>query len=73
MAHEIRLRRERLRRGWSLTRVASLTMISPSDLSQLERSLKPAFPSWRKRLSLAFNLPESRLFAPSSSEDVSAE
>ncbi|MBI3932401.1 MAG: helix-turn-helix transcriptional regulator [Acidobacteria bacterium] len=59
----LRLRAERLRRGWSMTRVAGLTGISPSDLSQLERGLRPAFPGWRRRLSDVFGVSEGELFA----------
>ena len=57
------LRRERLARGWSLTRVAGLTMIAASDLSRLERGLLPPYPGWRRRLAKAFRVPEAELFA----------
>jgi hypothetical protein len=58
-----RLREERLRRGWSLTHVTTLTGIATGDLSAVERRLRPAFPGWRRRLSEAFGLPEAELFA----------
>jgi transcriptional regulator with XRE-family HTH domain len=60
-----RLREERTRRGWSLTKVTMLSGIASGDLSLLERGLRPAFPGWRRRLSQAFNLPESELFSAS--------
>jgi DNA-binding XRE family transcriptional regulator len=57
-----RLRNERLRRGWTLTKVTQVTGISTADLSQVERGLRPAFPGWQRRLAEAFNLPVSDLF-----------
>lgn len=56
------LRHERTRRRWSLTRLCALTGIAPSDLSLLERGLRPAFPGWRRRIAQAFDLPETALF-----------
>jgi transcriptional regulator with XRE-family HTH domain len=46
-----RLRAERLRRGWSQTRVAMLTGISGPDLSAIESRRRYAPPGWRRRLS----------------------
>jgi transcriptional regulator with XRE-family HTH domain len=57
-----RLREERLRRGWSLTRVTVATGIAAGDLSLLERGLRPAFPGWRRRLAAAFEMSEAELF-----------
>jgi transcriptional regulator with XRE-family HTH domain len=59
----LRLRAERVRRGWSLTRVTMQTGIASADLSALERGLRPAHPGWRRRLAKAFKLPEAELFA----------
>lgn len=56
------MRQERLRRGWSLTRLTQLTGISSSDLSQLERGLCPAHPGWQKRIARAFRLSKAALF-----------
>jgi transcriptional regulator with XRE-family HTH domain len=59
----LQLRTERLKRGWSLTRVTVLTGIAESDLSKIERGLVFAHPGWQRRLSRAFGLPSSVLFA----------
>lgn len=64
----LRLRQERRARGWSLTRVTVLTGISTSDLSCIERGVQTVFPGWRARLSQAFGVPESELFAPADVE-----
>ena len=60
----LQLRRERLARGWTLTKVTVLTGIATSDLGQLERGQRSAFPSWRKKLAELFELSEDVLFAP---------
>jgi hypothetical protein len=57
-----RLWAERHNREWSLTKLTMLTGISSSDLSLLERGLRPAYPGWRRRLAAAFRLPEAALF-----------
>jgi transcriptional regulator with XRE-family HTH domain len=59
---ESRLRDERRRRGWSLTRVSALTGIAAQDISAVERGLKYAFPGWRRRLAAAYKLSERDLF-----------
>ena len=59
----LNLKVERLKRSWSLTRLSGLTGIAASDLSAIERGLRPAFPGWRKRIARAFGLPERELFA----------
>ncbi len=59
----LRIRRERLSRGWSLTHVSGLTGIATSDLSLIERGLQPVFPGWRQRLARAFRVPGEQLFA----------
>jgi len=58
----MRLREERIRRGWSQTQVSMLTGISSPDLSAIERGVRPAFPAWRRRLALAFDMSEKELF-----------
>jgi len=68
----IRLREERVRRGWSQSRVAALTKISQADLSCIERGLRYPSPGWRLRLSLAFDLPEEILFAPAERKAVAS-
>ncbi|MFN2444490.1 MAG: helix-turn-helix domain-containing protein [Vicinamibacterales bacterium] len=65
------LRTERRRRGWSLTRLSVLTDgISPSDISQIERGRRCAFPGWRHRIAEAFGMPEEFLFAPVQKPEV---
>jgi transcriptional regulator with XRE-family HTH domain len=58
----LQLKIERLRRGWSLTKVTQMTGISASDISLIERGLRPAYPGWKKRLAAAFEMLESDLF-----------
>jgi transcriptional regulator with XRE-family HTH domain len=57
-----RLRQERLRRGWSLTKVTQLTGINPSNVSLVERGLSVAFPGWQRRIAAAFEMPIEALF-----------
>jgi transcriptional regulator with XRE-family HTH domain len=64
VAHTLHLRTEREARGWSLTHVTQQTGIAPSDLSLLERGLRPAFPNWQRRIARAFGIPAAKLFAP---------
>ena len=61
---EMRLREERLRRGWSQTRVAALSGIASPDVSALERGVKPVYPGWRRRLAEVFGMTEEELFGP---------
>ena len=56
------IRKKRIEKGWSLTRVSGLTGIAASDLSQMERELKPDFPGWKRRLARAFGVPAGKLF-----------
>ncbi len=57
-----RLREERIKCGLSLTKLSNLTGIASTDLSALERGLRPAFPGWQKRIAQALKLPKSVLF-----------
>jgi transcriptional regulator with XRE-family HTH domain len=57
-----RLREERLRRQWSLTRLSALTGIASSDLGMLERGLRPAYTGWQQRIARAFKMPADELF-----------
>lgn len=57
-----RLREERQSRGWSLTKLTLMTGISSSDISMVERRLRPCYPGWQRRLAHAFKLPVERLF-----------
>lgn len=65
----LRLKQERLRRGWSLTDVCLLTRIDPAALSKIERGKWPCGPSWRRRLAAAFNMPEEVLFEEVPADD----
>ena len=56
------MREERLKRGWSLTRLSGLTGIAASDLSQVERGLRFVHPGWRRRISRALGIPMNELF-----------
>lgn len=66
----LRLRLERQRRGWSLTKLTSLTNIATSELSQIEREHIRAFPGWRRRIAEAFDLPEAYLFERVAEEET---
>lgn len=57
-----RLRDERLKRGWSQTKVSMLTGIASPDISALERGTRYPHPGWRRRLAVAFKLSERDLF-----------
>lgn len=59
----LELRRERQARGWSLTKVTTLTGIDAAALSKIERCVWPCGPSWRKRIAAAFEMTEEKLFA----------
>jgi|RhiMetdeSRZDD1v2_1073273.scaffolds.fasta_scaffold5003110_2 transcriptional regulator with XRE-family HTH domain len=68
----LRLRAERLRRGWSQTHVTILTGIASPDVSAIERGVRYAPPGWRRRLAVAFKVPEAELFAEVPDEVASA-
>jgi transcriptional regulator with XRE-family HTH domain len=59
-----RLRRERLRRGWSLTQLTVRSGISSTDLSLLERGARFAYPKWRRVLAEVLEMSEGDLFEP---------
>jgi transcriptional regulator with XRE-family HTH domain len=59
----MKIREERLKRGWSITRLTQLTGIASSDLSQIERGLQFVHPGWRRRISRAFGMSASELFS----------
>jgi transcriptional regulator with XRE-family HTH domain len=58
----LEMRRERQRRGWSITEVTRRTGIATTTLSQIERGLIPAYPGWQRRIAKAFRMPASALF-----------
>src|SRR5437773_1780038 len=53
---ELRLRKYRERRGWTLTHLTQLTGIAANDVSMLERGQRPPFPGWRRRSAAASGL-----------------
>ena len=57
-----RLREARQRKGWTQARTAAMASMSPQDYSALETGRRPAYPAWRRRLSLVFGVPEAALF-----------
>src|SRR4029453_12812752 len=65
----LRLRRERLRRGWSQFHTGTLANIEPATVAQIESGRRFPYPGWRKRLAAAFDLPEELLFAPADEDD----
>jgi transcriptional regulator with XRE-family HTH domain len=56
------VRKERLRRGWSLADLTVRTGISESNLSMIEREKIPAYQGWQKRIAKAFKMKASDLF-----------
>lgn len=65
----LKLRQERLRRGWSLVEVCVRTRIESTNISKIERGLLPAYPGWRQRLADAFDMPEDVLFEKVTDDD----
>jgi transcriptional regulator with XRE-family HTH domain len=59
----LRLREERHRRGWSLTRLSAKTGIASSDLSAVERERRIPFPGWKRRIAKVFRMAARDLFA----------
>jgi transcriptional regulator with XRE-family HTH domain len=60
---ELKLKQERLKRGWSLTYLCTITGIAPPALSEIERGLRVVYSGWKRRIAQAFNMPEDTLFA----------
>jgi transcriptional regulator with XRE-family HTH domain len=56
------IKTERLRRGWSQTRLSGLTGIAQSDISAVENGRRRAHAGWRRRLAAAFGVSEDELF-----------
>lgn len=63
------MRRERIRRGWSLMDLAMRCRIDPGALSRIERRKWPCCPGWRRRIAAAFNMPEEVLFEEVPADD----
>jgi transcriptional regulator with XRE-family HTH domain len=66
----LRLRSERLKRGWTQTRLSALTGIAASDLSVYENGHRRAGAGVRARLASVFGMAEADLFAPVAPEPV---
>lgn len=64
------LEKELAERGISRNRLALMAMIAPSDLFCALSGKKPMYPSWRKRIADALNVPENVLFSEEESEVV---
>lgn len=58
----LKLRQVRQERGLTLLDLAIMTHISESDISQVERGERPAFPGWQERISRALRVPAAVLF-----------
>lgn len=58
----IRLRSERLKRGWSMVELARRAKISESTLSRLENRKLFPYPGWKKRLSIVLHVKQEELF-----------
>lgn len=56
------LREARISKNKTILEISRITAISPSDLSQVELGKRPCFPSWRRRISEALDVPEAELF-----------
>ena len=57
----LRMKAERLRRGWSQLDVAFRARIQPSELSRLERGLATPYPGQAERLAQLFELSPQEL------------
>lgn len=68
-----KLRALRLELDWTLLKVASLTGISPGDISEIERGYRKVYPGWRRRLADAYGVKESDLFDPETGALLEAE
>lgn len=60
----LRVKAERLRRGWSQLDVAYRARVQPSELSRIERGLVIPYPRQAERLSKVFGLPADTLQQP---------
>jgi transcriptional regulator with XRE-family HTH domain len=59
----LRIKDERIKRGWNQTEVAYLARMSPADLSRIETGRMVPYPAHAKRLSEVFGLEPGVLFA----------
>ena len=68
----LRLKQERLRRGWTLVEVTKRTGLEPSLVSQIERGLRVPYPVWRRRIAKAFKMSEEELFSEVKDSDAAS-
>jgi len=69
----LKLKSERLRRGWTQTTLSAFTGIAQSDLSAIENGHRRAGAGQRRRLALAFGLPSDYLFATATADEPAKE
>jgi transcriptional regulator with XRE-family HTH domain len=65
-----RIREERIKRGWSQHALGMRCGLPVPTISGIERGRVYAWPGWRRRLAMAFKLPEAELFAEVPVEEV---
>lgn len=58
----LRVRAERLKRGWTQAEVGRRCGIDQGTLSRLEHGAIPAYPGWARRLSNLFKVGRDKLF-----------
>jgi transcriptional regulator with XRE-family HTH domain len=68
----LRMKAERLRRGWSQLDVAFHARIQPSELSRLERGLAVPYQGQAQRLAAVFELTPAQLVEPATLEALAS-
>ena len=67
----VRLRLERLKRGWSLQTLGFHTGIQGAEISKMERGILVPYPTQRERLARVMGLRVDELLEEVASQDVS--
>jgi transcriptional regulator with XRE-family HTH domain len=57
----LRIKQERLRRGWTQLQLAVKSRVSPAEISRIESGRTTPFPIHAKRLSKVLGIPEGEL------------
>ena len=57
----LRVKAERLNRGWTQTNLAHFTQMSPADISRIESGRMVPYPGHARRLARALNLEPAEL------------
>jgi transcriptional regulator with XRE-family HTH domain len=60
----LRMKAERIRRGWSQLELAFRARIQPSEISRVERGLAVPYPAQAKRLARALRMRADQLTEP---------